>query len=553
MLQLPDKFQFFKQDVRNYALPQQFNYPFYYEPHPLCRIAAKELQAYLQNQQDWKHDFDALGKMFGVLLVEAEDGTLGYLAAFSGKLANSNNWPVFVPPIFDMLDEDGFYRKGEEELNQLNRQIEKLETAADLEAAQKLLEAEQALASYCLTRQKERLKAAKQARKLKRAEAQQVLSTEAYEALVHQLKKESIAQQYQFKRLKRHWKLRLAAKTQPLDQLEQALATLKTLRQQKSAALQERLFDQYQLLNGRGVPKGVAEIFAATVLEQPPSGAGECAAPKLLQYAFQHQLKPLAMAEFWWGTAPNSQVRQHGQFYPACRAKCEPILGHMLEGIKVAPNPMLQNSAEGKLLEIIYEDEQLLVLHKPEGILSVPGRHIQDSVYSRMRKRYPKAKGPLIVHRLDMSTSGLMLIAKDEATHKHLQQQFIKRKIKKRYVALLDGWVEGEEGVIDLPLMADYNERPRQMVSFEQGKAARTFWKVLAKTHHQTRIHFFPVTGRTHQLRVHAAHALGLNCPIVGDDLYGKRDTRLHLHAEAIEFEQPLTKEWLQFELEAAF
>ena len=223
--------------------------------------------------------------------------------------------------------------------------------------------------------------------------------------------------------------------------------------------------------------------------------------PKLLQYAFQHQMKPIAMAEFWWGQSPETSIRKHKYFYPACIGKCKPILTHMLEGILTDENPMLQNPAAGKVIETVYEDEHLLVVNKPAEFLSVPGRNIKDSVANRMKEKFPDATGPLVVHRLDMSTSGLMLIAKTQEVHKYLQYQFIKRIIKKRYVAVLDGMVEGEEGTIDLPLYPDWDNRPRQMVDYENGKSGRTHWKVISHNNKQTRIYFFPVTGRTHQLR----------------------------------------------------
>lgn len=547
------KFHSFQSDISDFELPQQFNYPFHYTPHPLCQLAVKELQDHLESQTAWEHDFNALGKMFGVLLVKTQDGAIGYLAAFSGKLAESNNWSFFVPAIFDMLEENGFYRRGEEELNVLNRKIEALETSSELANNRAEIKAEEELADFCLKREKKRLKAAKKQRKEKRNQFNDQRNSIIYQELVEKLKKESLDQQYHYKHLKNYWQQRLKQKRQKLDQLEAQLSSLKEERKEKSNQLQQQLFEQYQFLNALGEEKAVTDIFAKTILKVPPSGAGDCAAPKLLQYAYQHNLEPLAMAEFWWGKSPNSQIRQHGQFYPACKGKCQPILGQMLKGIEVEENPLLKNQGAGKKLEIIYEDESLLIVHKPEGLLSVPGKEIEDSVYWRMQQKYPHAKGPLVVHRLDMSTSGLMLIALDEATHKDLQQQFIKRKIKKRYLAVLDGVLEGEEGVIDLPLKPDYNERPRQMVSFEEGKSARTFWKKIKVEDGKTRLHFFPVTGRTHQLRVHAAHQKGLGCPIVGDDLYGHRSSRLHLHAEAIEFTHPKNSEKMYFEVKTNF
>jgi tRNA pseudouridine32 synthase/23S rRNA pseudouridine746 synthase len=251
------------------------------------------------------------------------------------------------------------------------------------------------------------------------------------------------------------------------------------------------------------------------------------------------------MAEFWWGMSPDSEVRLHKQFYPACRGKCEPILQHMLNGIQVEDNPMLKQ-AEVSDLEIVFEDEWLLLVNKPTDFLSVPGKELKDSVLERIRLNYPSATGPLLVHRLDMSTSGLLLVAKTEDVYKNLQSQFIQRKVKKTYIALLDGIVNEIEGTINLPLRVDLEDRPKQVVCYEHGKNAITQYKVLEIKDNKTRIEFYPITGRTHQLRVHAAHYLGLNSPIVGDDLYGTKAQRLHLHAAQIEFTHPLSKEKLR-------
>jgi len=355
---------------------------------------------------------------------------------------------------------------------------------------------------------------------------------------------------YELKDLSKQWKNRIADLQQELDVFKIKIDTLKKERKNRSTKLQRRLFDQYRFLNQSGEVKTLSDIFQQDI---PTSGAGECAAPKLLQYAFQHQMKPIAMAEFWYGQSPKTVIRKHKHFYPACIGKCKPILGHMLEGILMDENPMLQNPAEGKEIETIYEDDYLLVVNKPAEFLSVPGRNIKDSVERRMKEKFPEAKGPMLVHRLDMSTSGLMLVAKTPEVHKYLQYQFIKRLIKKRYVALLEGIVEEDEGIIDLPLFPDWDNRPRQLVSYENGKAARTKWKVINRNNKHTKIHFFPVTGRTHQLRVHAAHPLGLNMSIVGDDLYGTKKDRLHLHAEWIEFQHPETKEKMTVEVKADF
>ena len=336
-------------------------------------------------------------------------------------------------------------------------------------------------------------------------------------------------------------------------QLNAEILALKNQRKSLSSELQLKIFNQYQFLNSHNQSKSLFDIFANTPQKTPPAAAGECAAPKLLQYAFNHQMKPLAIAEFWWGASPKSEIRKHQHFYPACQGKCKPILSHMLDGIKMDENPFLHNPGEAKSFDIIYEDDVMLVINKPAGLLSVPGKNIEDSVYLRIKNTYPNATGPLIVHRLDMATSGLLLIALTKDSHKHLQKQFTKRTVKKRYCALLDGILTADEGIIDLPLRVDLDDRPRQLVCYEYGKAAKTQWQVIERKDGKTKVYFYPITGRTHQLRVHAAHSLGLNTAIMGDDLYGDNADRLHLHAETIEFSHPISKERLSFKVDAEF
>lgn len=344
---------------------------------------------------------------------------------------------------------------------------------------------------------------------------------------------------------------------------ETEIEQLKTERKERSAALQRKLFGQFRMLNARGEVKDLYTIFEQTVQKVPPAGAGECALPKLLQYAYLHQLKPLAMAEFWWGDSPKNEIRHHGYYYPSCKGKCEPILQHMLQGLEVDENPLLNSIHEDEELEIVYEDEWLVVVNKPTGMLSVPGKEEdRDSVYHRLKKKYPDATGPMIVHRLDMATSGLLLVAKTKEVHQHLQAQFASRSIKKRYVAVLDGataTVEktalppGRTGRIELPLCLNPLDRPRQIVSREHGKEAITEYRIISESEKHIRIAFYPLTGRTHQLRVHAAHPEGLGCPILGDELYGKKADRLYLHAEYIEFRHPISGKILRIQKEADF
>lgn len=554
-------FTYFKESIDSYTLPRRFTFPFYYDPHPLCRLAVKELQEMLSDKSKWDHDFGLeryiegtnIGKMFGVLIVQNQAQEIGYLVAFSGKLSGRNNCAGFVPPIFDSQEEGGFYRKEETQINEINAQLYKLESAPGFHACKLLLETETHEADNALEQARVAMKQAKKDRKLRREKAQRELDEASFETVRKELANESMKAQYDYKDLSRKLRQRIDTRQAALDVYINKIHDLKEERKSRSAKLQQKLFDCYQFLNIKGDTMSVLEVFKDSPAQTPPSGAGDCAGPKLLQYAFQQKLKPLAMAEFWWGQSPNSEIRKHGNYYPACKGKCEPILGHMLKGMLVDDNPMIQRTQEEKILEIIYEDEEILLINKPFEFLSVPGKTPLDSVYDRIKKKYPNATGPLIVHRLDMSTSGLMVIAKTKESHKFLQSQFLKRTVQKRYVALLDGIVTGDEGIIDLPLRVDLDDRPRQLVCYEYGKTAKTQWKVIERANGKTRIHFHPITGRTHQLRVHAAHPKGLNIPIVGDDLYGQKGARLHLHAEYIEIKHPRTKEIISFQLDAEF
>jgi tRNA pseudouridine32 synthase/23S rRNA pseudouridine746 synthase len=526
-------------------LPQKLDYPFYYVPKPIAVEAAKQLQARLE-KENFNHNFgigqmergNAIGKMFGVLVVQNSFGEIGYLAAFSGKLGDKNHHDGFVPPVFDILEEHGFFKKEERELNELNREIESIENSTEFIDAIQFFEKTKIESEDKINHFKSFLKAEKQKRDHIRLKNKDNLPQLEFEKIIEELRNESITQQLEFKKLKRKI-------TQYISELQQKtfgeLNELKEIRANKSAALQKAIFNEYTFLNSQKKNKSLLEIFSKTVFKTPPAGAGECAAPKLFQYAFSQNLKPICMAEFWWGMSPNSEVRIHKQFYPACRGKCEPILEHMLNGIEIEENPMLKQ-AEIEDLEIIFEDEWLLLVNKPTEFLSVPGKVLKDSVLERVKIKYPNATGPLLVHRLDMSTSGLLLIAKTEEVHKNLQQQFIQRKVKKTYVALLDGIVNENKGTINLPLRVDLDDRPKQVVCYEHGKNAITKFKVLEIKDKKTRIEFYPITGRTHQLRVHAAHYLGLNCSIVGDDLYGAKNDRLYLHAARVEFTHPQTK-----------
>ena len=484
----------FQEDIQHLPLPQQFTYPFHYTPHPLCVMAATEVQSYLQGRTDWHAELQQ-GKMFGVLVVRSAEGTIGFLAAFSGNLAGSNHHDYFVPPVYDLLDPNGYFKLEEAKISEMNRLLN--HTQSEMTSANGT--------SPC-----------------------------------------------------------------PLHKGEEYIQSLKEERKNRSIALQQWIFHQFILLNAKGEQQDIHQIFETYAHRLPPAGTGDCSAPKLLQHAYRNGLQPLAMAEFWWGNSPKGEIRRHGHYYPSCRHKCEPLMAFMLQGLDVEPNPLLRSVTDANLLQTVYEDEFLLVVNKPAGMLSVPGKTGQASVLTMLQERYPNATGPLLVHRLDMATSGLLLAAKDKDTHALLQQQFENRTVKKRYMALLEGTPQVEpKGFIRLPLRPDFDNRPLQMVDFEYGKPAVTRYEIINPPYEggqgdvqpprnntsqpKTLIALYPETSRTHQLRVHCAHPDGLNCPIVGDPLYGQPAERLYLHAETLQFVHPHTQERVKISAKAPF
>ncbi len=551
---------FTEQIVRETPLPERFTFPFYYEPHALTKVAAAELVHYLEAQVDLDHNFglDAdfegmpIGKMFGVLVVEDAEGKIGYLSAYSGKLAGSNSHPKFVPPVFDMLTEQSFFLLEQDVIDGINAQIEELQGDEQYQRVREDLERCSAQSAQEMGAFKEELKNNKERRALRREEIKNSVLPDEQAPLEAELAKQSHYDRHRMRELKAMWKTQLDDAQGKVTYYETRIEALKNERKERSAALQQQLFEQYSFLNMAGESKSLHDIFTLTAFGRPPSGAGECATPKLLQYAFKHRYRPLAMAEFWWGASPKSEIRQHKQFYPACAGKCKPILAHMLAGIPMDENPFLQKGKGGPGLDIIYEDECFVVVNKPSGLRSVPGVDIADSVYTRLQATLVNTE-PLIVHRLDMGTSGLLVVAKTPEVHKHIQKQFLERTVKKRYTALLSKPLDKMEGIIDLPLIADPFNRPRQLVCFKTGKKSVTKWQVVEQTANITRVHFWPLTGRTHQLRMHAAHELGLNSPILGDDIYGTPDKRLFLHAAYLSFTHPQTKERMSFEVVEGF
>ena len=570
-------------------IPERMNNPLDYEPHPLCIAACKELQAYLAERKDWREEIDK-GKMFGVLIVEKNDKEIGYLAAYSGQIGGRSDWKGFVPAVFDYLQPDGYFKTHEAKITELNQRIAHLINNPEIKETERILNKLHKVQEHKLNLHKMQITEAKAKRDARRQEASlhpdtKGLTPEEEQAMI----KESQFLKAELRRFKK-----LISQKTPLEEMydnyQKGLQEIKQLRKSDSDELQKWLFSQFKMLNDKGESKDLLEIFKEFNQMVPPAGSGECCEPKLLQYAFKHGLKPLQMAMFWWGESPKEEIRHHLHFYPACNGKCKPILHWMLPA-----DVFEQTSADAYIynkVEILYEDQELAVIHKPEGMLSVPGKDAQQpSIYSWARKQFPEATGPLIVHRLDMATSGLMVIAKTEFAYHRLQEQFTSHQVQKRYVAIvcckdkdMAQRIKDAAKMISLPLMPDYLDRPRQIVNHEQGKEAITEYEVLGSeerrvkseefnsaANHEVpssnlkvqssnlkvqciRLALYPKTGRTHQLRVHCAHREGLDAPILGDPLYGNVKTdRLYLHAEAITFKHPLTGKEIHIERKADF
>ena len=536
--------------------PERMNNPLDYQPHPLCIAVCKELQTYLSEREDWREEIDK-GKMFGVLIVEnAQPASgapeIGYLAAYSGQIGGRSDWDDFVPAVFDYLQPDGYFKTHEAEISGINQSIRKLAANTHMKEAKGLILQLQEERKHTIAAYQEKIKKAKAKRDARR-EAGSLNPEEEAEMV-----KESQFMKAELRRLKKSLSEKTSLETE-YEAYQADILSLKQLRKTLSDALQQWLFSQFRMQNHEGESKDLLEIFRDAALRDypqatiatsriaalkmvPPAGSGECCEPKLLQYAYSLGYKPLQMAMFWWGESPKEEIRHHLHFYPACNGKCKPILQWMLPASTFEP-AAVDLSLYNKV-ETLYEDREIAVIHKPEGLLSVPGKDAaQPSVYALMRSKYPEATGPLIVHRLDMSTSGVMMIAKTEFAYHRLQKAFLNHQIQKKYVAIISGKVIPEKGIISLPLMPDYLDRPRQIVDHEQGKEAITEYEVLEPVDDShLRIALYPKTGRTHQLRVHCAHQEGLNAPILGDPLYGnEKAARLHLHAEEITFEHPLT------------
>lgn len=490
--------------------------------------------------------------MFGVLIVD-NDGHTGYLQAYSGQILAIDEAKTripeddreFVPAIFNYLLPDGYFKQEESRISFLNRQIRELETNPCLEEVKSHLSKLQSEASGKIIDYRQYMKECKEQRDKART-----LGTTDEATLL----KESQLQKAELRRLKKSLAAEIDIQEEKVKKYIGEIEAMKRLRKQRSDALQEWLFSQFSMLNAHGENKTLTDIFhdyfPQAYNQMPPSGAGECCEPKLLQYAYANHMKPLCMAMFWWGESPRQEIRHHLHFYPACQGKCKPILDWMLKGLDVEGNPLEEEQSQP--LPILYEDNDIIVVSKPAGMLSIPGKSKRQSVLSLIKEHCGKESDSMIVHRLDMSTSGLLVVAKNRECYWSLQRQFKEHTVKKRYIALLSPSPKKPlqvKGTISLPLTADTEDRPRQIIDFKKGKMSITEYEFLD----ENRIALYPKTGRTHQLRVHCAHREGLSRPILGDNLYGKRADRLYLHAEYLEFAHPATGERIHFEAKADF
>lgn len=506
---------------------------------PCCELAAKEVQEEIRKHQEWLEEAEK-GKMFGVLVVKDAEGQTGFLAAYSGQLCGRADWDYFVPAVFDFLQPDGYFKQEEARISDINRQVAELEQSPQMKEAGKAVDDARKVMATEIAAYKAEMEAAK-----RRRDALRTVNKDIDEG---ELIGESQFMKAELRRLRKRHSETVEACEQRLKDLKEKVNVLRRERHQRSDALQRWLFQQFVMLNARGEQRDLLQIFEEYTDGLPPAGAGECCAPRLLQYAYAHHLRPISIAEFWWGQSPVGEVRRHLAYYPACRGKCLPILTFMLQGLDV--EPIHQEHPIDATPEIVYEDEWLMVVNKPAGMLSVPGKMEATSVWSFAREHCPDADGPMIVHRLDMATSGLMVVAKTKDVYRQLQEQFLRREVQKTYMAVLEGRVAEfvvRKGIISLPLRPDLDDRPRQMVDFKHGKRAVTEYEIVGEDEHgRTIVRLHPLTGRTHQLRVHCAHPQGLNCPIFGDPLYGHPADRLHLHAAKISFLHPMMKERLE-------
>lgn len=505
-----------------------FTDPFRYAPHKLVSEAAELTMKHIRNIDS--DSMFAEGKMIGVLVVKSDEG-IGYICAFSGNIDGKGSINGFVPPIFDLTIPGCYFKVKEMEITKINDEIASLESSPELQS----LESAELKARAGMAEDIERQKARMALLKHKRDE---IRCENSDPSGISNLIKESQYEKAELKRIRNRWMHTIEEITSERDRIASVISDLKEKRKTMSDELQKWIFKQYIVYNSSGEGRSIYDIFSDSGVI-PPGGTGDCAAPKLLNYAFTHGLTPLAMGEFWYGESPETAVRTHGHFYPSCTSKCGPLLKYMLSGMSIQKEEPLTEKPE-----IIDVDEQVIIVAKPSGMPSVPGLDGKESLLENLRKTYPDAEA---VHRLDMDTSGIMIFARDAISAKELRRQFEEHTITKSYLARLSPAAEGrmlhkdDRGRIVIPLGPDYDERPRQKVDNRYGKEAITDYHVIEiRDDGLIEIMFHPETGRTHQLRVHSAHITGLGHPIEGDMLYGGQVAeRLSLHAYEISFIHP--------------
>lgn len=530
-------------ECRHIPDPERFTYPFCYTPHPLCLAAAQQLRTYLEGQDRWAEELSA-GKMMGVLVVRHQ-GERGFLAAFSGTLGGQTRQEYFVPPVFDLMSPGNHFQLEQNHITAMNARLTALQ--GEKKGMRCRLQLDDLLRQRDCELQAMRTEA--EQAKSRRQALRQMLPAEELAAREPEMVRESQFQKAELRRATKRWNQLIEEAEAPLRTIIEEEKALAAERKRRSEALQRWLFDQYDLLNAKGERRTVSRIFGSAI---PPSGTGDCCGPKLLQAAYAWGMTPICMGEFWIGHSPADEVRLDGHFYPACHSRCLPVLTHMTRGLALDSNP-LKEAYQSVLdrFSIQYADSSIVVVRKPEGMLSVPGKDGLPSVLDLLRQQFPLAAGPLLVHRLDMDTSGLLVAALTEEAHRHLQRQFLMREVEKTYVAILEKPLPvGQSGEISLPLRPDIDDRPRQMVDYEHGKSALTRYRVTDCSNGHARIELHPLSGRTHQLRVHCAHPLGLDNPIVGDRLYGHTAQRLMLHAQELTFTHPTSGERMHFSWE---
>ena len=565
--------------------PLRMNNPLSYTPHPLCIIAAEEVRRMVRENAVMSTETRKSGKMFGVLVVETPEGNIGYLAAYSGQIAGRSNWEGFVPAVFDYLQDGGYFKTREAEITAVNKQVRLMETSE--ECRRLLTNLDETIAKAASEEQayKTLMHESKARRDSERAAGDVPPGREA------EMTRESQFQKAELRRIRRRNADTIAMAREACHRYDTSISLLKQKRRNMSDRLQEWLFHHFVMLNKDGDSRSLTDIFRSSLSASPPAGAGECCEPRLLQYAFSHGMTPKCMAMFWIGASHEGEIRHEQAYYPACRSKCKPILEWML-GKDIVKDHTFVNQHNGDSLKIIYQDSDIIVVDKPAGMLSVPGKNDAPSVLSLLRLKIEDGilnlqpptfnlqsstfnlqpstfnlqpstfnLQPSIfpVHRLDMDTSGLMVFARNKKAQRNLQRQFEAHSIVKRYIALLERKPDSEQGTISLPLSPDMADRPRQMVDYRHGKQAVTHYRLCSSPSTPMRRQFLtvgdnlvelsPLTGRTHQLRVHCAHPDGLASPIVGDRLYGTTNhPRLCLHAEYLEFQHPTTGKRLKIE-----